>query len=124
MESKILHICEWCLKYFQLPETLYAHSCKLKGPPGKDVYKTPYMRINEIDGKIDKNYCQNLCLLSKLFLDHKTVFYDTEPFLFYVLTKTDSNGANHLMGYFSKVFKLFLLIHLSLYQSFLFKGKG
>lgn len=31
-------------------------------------------------------YCQNLCLLAKLFLDHKTLYYDVEPFLFYVLT--------------------------------------
>jgi len=25
--------------------------------------------------------------LSKLFLDHKTVYYDIEPFIFYVLTE-------------------------------------
>lgn len=25
----------------------------------------------EVDGKANKVYCQNLCLLSKLFLDHK-----------------------------------------------------
>ncbi len=33
-------------------------------------------------------YGQNLCLLAKLFLDHKTLHYDVEPFLFYVLTGT------------------------------------
>lgn len=49
-----------------------------------------------------KIYCQNLCLLAKLFLDHKTLYYDVEPFLFYVLTKNDSSGC-HLIGYFSKV---------------------
>ena len=47
-------------------------------------------------------YCQNLCLLAKLFLDHKTLYYDVEPFLFYVLTEVDRNGA-HMVGYFSKV---------------------
>lgn len=47
-------------------------------------------------------YCQNLCLLAKLFLDHKTLYYDVEPFLFYVLTQNDSKGC-HLVGYFSKV---------------------
>lgn len=37
-------------------------------------------------------YCQNLCLLSKLFLDHKTLYYDVDPFLFYVLCERDSSG--------------------------------
>lgn len=47
-------------------------------------------------------YCQNLCLLAKLFLDHKTLYFDVEPFLFYVLCEVDKVGA-HLVGYFSKV---------------------
>ena len=47
-------------------------------------------------------YCQNLCLLAKLFLDHKTLYYDVEPFLFYVMTTADSVGC-HMVGYFSKV---------------------
>ena len=38
-------------------------------------------------------YCQNLCLLVKLFLDHKTLYYDVEPFLFYVLTINDEHGC-------------------------------
>lgn len=50
---------------------------------------------------MNKIYCQNLCLLAKLFLDHKTLYYDVEPFLFYVLTKNDCKGC-HLVGYFSK----------------------
>lgn len=37
-------------------------------------------------------YCQNLCLLSKLFLDHKTLYYDVDPFLFYVLCEMDDTG--------------------------------
>jgi len=47
-------------------------------------------------------YAQNLCLLAKCFLDHKTLYYDTDPFLFYVMTEYDSKGF-HLVGYFSKV---------------------
>ena len=46
-------------------------------------------------------YCQNLCLLAKLFLDHKTLYYDVEPFLFYVMTESDEFGC-HIVGYFSK----------------------
>ena len=51
-------------------------------------------------------YCQNLCLLAKLFLDHKTLYYDVEPFLFYIMTEADSFGC-HMIGYFSKVPHLF-----------------
>lgn len=47
-------------------------------------------------------YCQNLCLLAKLFLDHKTLYFDVEPFLFYILCEVDKQGA-HIVGYFSKV---------------------
>lgn len=46
-------------------------------------------------------YCQNLCLLAKMFLDHKTLYYDVEPFLFYVMTEVDELGAR-FVGYFSK----------------------
>ena len=49
-----------------------------------------------------QTYAQHLCLLAKLFLDHKTLYYDTDPFLFYVLTDYDSHGF-HIVGYFSKV---------------------
>ena len=41
----------------------------------------------EVDGGRAKVFCQSLCLLSKLFLDHKTLYYDVDPFLFYVLTE-------------------------------------
>ena len=39
--------------------------------------------------------------MSKLFLDHKTLYYDVDPFLFYVLTEKDDKG-HHVVGYFSK----------------------
>jgi GNAT superfamily N-acetyltransferase len=39
--------------------------------------------------------------LYKLFLDHKTVYYDIEPFCFYILLETDQK-QDHLVGYFSK----------------------
>ena len=42
-------------------------------------------------------YCQNLCLLSKLFLDHKTLYFDVDPFLFYVLCERDAAGY-HMVG--------------------------
>lgn len=48
----------------------------------------------QIDGRKEKQYCQNLCYLAKLFLDHKTLYYDVDLFLFYVLCETDQRGAH------------------------------
>lgn len=68
----------------------------------------------EVDGKRYKQYCQNLCLLAKFFLDHKTLYYDVEPFLFYVMTIGDSEGC-HTVGYFSKVSTYLLDKSLSIF---------
>lgn len=75
--------------------------CGLFQPPANEIYRHECLSVFEVDGHINKLYCQNLCLLAKLFLDHKTLYYDVEPFLFYVLTKNDDQGS-HLVGYFSK----------------------
>lgn len=61
-----------------------------------------------------QTYSQNLCLLAKCFLDHKTLYYDTDPFLFYVMTEYDSKGF-HIVGYFSKVTQM-MQISLKLVQ--------
>lgn len=71
-------------------------------PPANEIYRKDDLSVFEVDGNASKIYCQNLCLLAKLFLDHKTLYYDVEPFLFYVLTLNDEYGS-HLVGYFSKV---------------------
>jgi len=61
-----------------------------------------YFFFIQIDGKKNKVYGQNLCYLAKLFLDHKTLYYDVDLFLFYVLCECDDRGC-HMVGYFSKV---------------------
>ncbi|KAI6099706.1 hypothetical protein F5141DRAFT_1066518 [Pisolithus sp. B1] len=66
-----------------------------------EIYRDGQVSIFEVDGRKNKIYCQNLCLLSKMFLDHKSLFYDVEPFLFYVMTEFDDVGAR-FVGYFSK----------------------
>ena len=98
-----LYICEFCLKYMKSPLTYTRHraKCEWKHPPGKEIYRHEDLAIFEIDGAKQKLYCQNLCLFAKLFLDHKTLYYDVEPFWFYILTEVDSTGC-HLVGYFSK----------------------
>lgn len=73
----------------------------LRHPPGNEIYRHGQHSFFEVDGRKNKKYCRNLCLLAKLFLDHKTLYYDTDPFLFYVLTVNDAKGC-HLVGYFSK----------------------
>ena len=40
-------------------------------------------------------------MLSKLFLDHKNLSYDTDPFLFYIACEYSDEGY-HIFGYFSK----------------------
>lgn len=52
------------------------------------VYSFDGYSVWEIDGEIEKLYCQNLSLFGKLFLEQKSVFFDTGGFLYYVLTYT------------------------------------
>ena len=61
--------------------------------PGRTAVAHPPLSVYEVDGCTDKIYCQNLCLLSKLFLDHKTLYFDVEPFLFYVFCEDDAEGC-------------------------------
>jgi histone acetyltransferase MYST1 len=84
-------------------KTLDRHKkkCELRHPPGDEIYREGPISVFEVDGKKNKIYCQNLCLLAKLFLDHKTLYYDVDPFLFYILTEVDDRGC-HVVGYFSK----------------------
>ncbi|XP_044728430.1 histone acetyltransferase KAT8 [Chrysoperla carnea] len=98
-----LWLCEYCLKYMRLEKTYRYHmsECTLRQPYGKEIYRRGTLSVWEVDGKDHKIYCQNLCLLAKLFLDHKTLYFDVEPFLFYILCEVDKHGA-HIVGYFSK----------------------
>lgn len=98
-----LFLCEFCLKYMKSKNILLRHmmKCTWAHPPATEIYRKDDLSVFEVDGNVNKLYCQNLCLLAKLFLDHKTLYYDVEPFLFYVLTKNDDKGC-HLVGYFSK----------------------
>lgn len=68
-------------------------------PPGMQIYKDDKVSIFEVNGNQERVYCENLCLLAKLFLDHKNIRFDCSPFLFYVLVE---NETQKLAGYFSK----------------------
>ncbi|KAM0682218.1 Histone acetyltransferase [Mitosporidium daphniae] len=114
----ILYVCECCLAPFYDITALTRHRnseapgfCPVLVPPGREIYRSSPMSseassiyalgLFEVDGRRQKTYCRNLSLLAKLFLDHKTLYYDVDPFLFYILVAYDAHGA-HLVGYFSK----------------------
>ncbi|KOX75352.1 Histone acetyltransferase KAT7 [Melipona quadrifasciata] len=109
-----LYLCEYCLRYAKSRQVLRRHreKCLWRHPPGHEVYRKDKIGVWEVDGKRYKQYCQNLCLLAKFFLDHKTLYYDVEPFLFYVMTIGDSEGC-HTVGYFSKEKTSFLNYNVS-----------
>ncbi|KAK4700495.1 histone acetyltransferase HTATIP, partial [Phenoliferia sp. Uapishka_3] len=98
-----LYVCEFCLSFFSSEKMIERHrtKCTLHHPPGNEIYRHEDMSFFEIDGRKQKTWCRNLCLLSKCFLDHKTLYYDVDPFLFYVMCKRDDTGV-HVIGYFSK----------------------
>ncbi|KAJ2227385.1 Histone acetyltransferase [Coemansia sp. RSA 485] len=99
----LLYICEFCLKYMKSEYTYQRHcmKCTLKHPPGDEIYRDGNISVFEVDGRKNKVYCQNLCLIGKMFLDTKTLYYDVEPFLFYILCEYDTKGY-HFAGYYSK----------------------
>ena len=71
----LLYVCNFCLKYFSRRNTFRTHEaeCLCCGPPGNLIYEEDNnqgqkITMFEVEGKTNKLYCQNLCLLSKLFL--------------------------------------------------------
>ncbi|XP_047738495.1 histone acetyltransferase KAT5 isoform X2 [Hyalella azteca] len=102
-ELDCVYLCEYCLKFRKSFKCLQRHlqKCPYRHPPGNEIYRKGTISFFELDGRKNKLYSQNLCLLAKLFLDHKTLYYDTDPFLFYVMTECDNRGY-HIVGYFSK----------------------
>jgi len=89
-DLETLYVCEYCLQYMKKRRTLRQHmatgGCR-RHPPGREIYRENDLSVYELDGKDHPAYCQKLCLLAKLFLDHKTLYYDVNPFYFYVVTK-------------------------------------
>ncbi|KAM3067229.1 Histone acetyltransferase [Clarireedia jacksonii] len=102
-QEDLMYICEFCLCYFGDVKSFTRHrqKCTLQHPPGNEIYRDDNVSFFEIDGRRQRTWCRNLCLISKMFLDHKTLYYDVDPFLFYVMCVRDDKGF-HLIGYFSK----------------------
>eukprot|EP00198_Chlamydomonas_reinhardtii_P006421 XP_001695757.1 MYST family histone acetyltransferase [Chlamydomonas reinhardtii] len=102
-DCKKLYFCEFSLHFFKRRTQMLRHmkKCTMRHPPGNEIYRNNSVCMFEVDGKKEKAFCQNLCYLAKLFLDHKTLYYDVDLFLFYILCEIDERGA-HIVGYFSK----------------------
>lgn len=102
--TKMLWICDGCFKYMKTYNGFAAHRkfCRNTHPPGRKVYQRGAHIIWQVDGAQEKLYCQNLSLFGKLFIDHKTIYFDVEPFVFYVLTDAATASFDHPLGFFSK----------------------
>jgi histone acetyltransferase MYST1 len=86
-----LFFCEFCLNFYKTKDLLKRHlsRCGLRHPPGNEIYRDGAVSMfevrcalpslylcnnfSQVDGAKKKIYCQNLCYLAKLFLDHKTL---------------------------------------------------
>jgi histone acetyltransferase MYST1 len=107
-----LYLCEFTFAWFTSRETLRRHQkkCVRRHPPGDEIYRHDKsdarsggasISMFEVDGQKATEYCQNLCYFAKLFLDHKTLYYDVQPFLFYVMCERTEYGY-HPVGFYSK----------------------
>ena len=99
-----IYFCEFTMRFFSSKEELVRFQTQPnlpRHPPGNEIYRDEEVSMFEVDGAVEKIYCQNLSYLAKLFLDHKTLFEDVDVFLFYVLCTHDERGY-HPVGYFSK----------------------
>ena len=63
-----IYLCEFCLKFVKSRVCLERHltKCSWRHPPGNEIYRSDNISFFEIDGRKNKNYAQNLCLLVKI----------------------------------------------------------
>lgn len=115
----VLYVDEFSLNFFTRKIELQRYQERelprgRRHPPGNEIYRCGNLSsksfvfdlgatfsayansslcvVFEVDGFEQRIYCQNLCYIAKLFLDHKTLYYDVDPFLFYVLCEVDERG--------------------------------
>lgn len=98
-----LYVWHYCLSFFKWKEDMTRHASRwdIRHPPGDEIYRDDKVAVFEVDGQRESIYWENLCYLSKLFLDHKTLTYEVDPFLFYWMWEYDEEGYQ-IGGYFSK----------------------
>ncbi|KAI6137387.1 acyl-CoA N-acyltransferase [Pisolithus sp. B1] len=120
-EQSVLWVCDRCFKYITEGPVweIHVRKCDRRHPPGRKVYQRGAHTIWEVDGAIEKLYCQNLSLFGKFFIDVKTLFFDCDNFLFYILTDADSQRDHEKYSYDN--YNLACIVVLPPYQR---KGYG
>lgn len=125
-ETETLFVCAWCFRYHPSKAVYLRHlaCCAHRGqPPGVKVYDDGTYSVWQVDGCNETLLAQNLSLFAKLFLDHKSVFFNVSTFDYFLLvhdprrphpqppltTTTDNDNeptprkpTYHILGYFSK----------------------
>jgi hypothetical protein len=98
-----LHVCPLCFVYSPreddyLQHLRYHEETQKNGgwtepvpESALKVYEWEGYTVWEVDGEREKLYCQNISLFGKLFLEQKSVFFDTGGFKYYVLTHTPAS---------------------------------
>ena len=100
-----LHVCPFCVAVFadhaSLAESHLA-SCQ-RHPPGREVYRDAEQGVIvfEADGSVHRRFAESIALISKAFLEHKSLDYDTTPFVFYTVCFITQHGCV-VAGYFSR----------------------
>ncbi|KAE9550949.1 hypothetical protein FO519_005838 [Halicephalobus sp. NKZ332] len=102
-----LYICDLCLQGFLQKYQFDDHMdrCEVDSPPGKEIYRDDEYKVSvfEVDAVQASTYTMMLCAWARCYIDHKALWQDIEPFLFYVLVRRDGNSRrNRFVGYFSK----------------------
>jgi hypothetical protein len=104
--DRYLWVCNQCLGF---ADTVPSHHDCSVAACGSIVYADRNLKIREIDGLDDTEFCIRLFLLAKLFLEDKRTsadessqFSQVTPFLFYALFEEDGAGRERFVGYFSK----------------------
>ena len=94
-----IYFCNDCLFSYSENISYERHKLKCdKEVPGRFlIYKENNLHIYKIFGYSNISYCQNLCILGKCFISHKTLFWDIDNYNFYVLYDEDN-----FIGFFSE----------------------
>ncbi|KAJ6262145.1 Histone acetyltransferase [Drechslerella dactyloides] len=107
-----LYVCQKCFKYSMDPEEYCAHQSLQSGqevPIGTPVHSFGGGRyeIYEVDGANQDHqpFLQRMCLFGKLFIQNKSIWYEFDNFVFYILLERRSVGNEpdfSYCGFFSK----------------------
>jgi histone acetyltransferase HTATIP len=101
----VMNVCPFCLSCFADRISLLDSHLPVcaRVPPGREVYRDLEQRVIvfEADGSVHRGFCERLALISKSYLEHKSLDYDTTPFVFYTLCSITDHGCI-VAAYFSR----------------------